>query len=39
MTKLTNDFANDNPPFLIDYVRLNMKAWRKGSRQSSVVSR
>jgi trans-aconitate 2-methyltransferase len=28
MTALTNDFANDDPPFLIDYVRLNMKARR-----------
>jgi len=28
MTKLTSDFANDDPPFLIDYVRLNIKARR-----------
>ena len=32
MTKLTSDFANDAPPFLIDYVRLNMKARRGYSR-------
>jgi trans-aconitate 2-methyltransferase len=29
MTAFTNDFANDDPPFLIDYVRLNMKARRR----------
>jgi trans-aconitate 2-methyltransferase len=28
MTELTNEFANANPSFLIDYVRLNMKARR-----------
>ncbi len=39
MTQLTNDFANDDPRFLIDYVRLNIKAWRNLSRQSSVASR
>ncbi len=32
MTKLTSEFANDNPPFLIDYVRLNLKARRGVSR-------
>ncbi len=36
MTKLASEFANDDPPFLIDYVRLNMKA-RRG-RQSLVAS-
>jgi hypothetical protein len=35
MTKLTSDFANDDPPFLIDYVRLNMKAMRSPSPVSS----
>ena len=39
MTKLTSDFANDDPPFLIDYVRLNMKARRGYSRESPVSSR
>jgi trans-aconitate methyltransferase len=29
MTQITSDFAKDNPPFLIDYVRLNMKARRR----------
>jgi trans-aconitate 2-methyltransferase len=29
MTELTNEFSIDNPPFLIDYVRLNLKARRK----------
>jgi trans-aconitate 2-methyltransferase len=28
MTELTSAFVNDNPPFLIDYVRLNLKARR-----------
>ena len=32
MTELTRDFANDDPPFLIDYVRLNLKARRGLSR-------
>jgi len=32
MAKLTGDFANDDPPFLIDYVRLNMKAQQGYSR-------
>jgi len=32
MTKLTSEFAKDDPTFLIDYVRLNMKARRGYSR-------
>jgi trans-aconitate 2-methyltransferase len=32
MTTLTSEFANDHSPFLIDYVRLNLKARRDLSR-------
>ena len=32
MAELTSDFANDDPAFLIDYVRLNLKARRELSR-------
>jgi len=35
MTELTSEFANDDPAFLIDYVRLNLKA----RRPEAVVSR
>jgi trans-aconitate 2-methyltransferase len=39
VTNLTSDFENDDPRFLIDYVRLNLRARRGLSRQSSVASR
>jgi len=29
MTELTGEFANDDPPFLVDYVRLNLKARKR----------
>lgn len=32
MAELTRDFADEDPRFLIDYVRLNLKARREGSR-------
>ena len=28
MTELTHEFGSDDDPFLVDYVRLNMKARR-----------
>jgi trans-aconitate 2-methyltransferase len=30
MAELTNKFASDDPPFLIDYVRLNLRARKPG---------